>query len=260
MMEKIRLEIIDRVSEYFRNKNYVQACWLGWSDANNETDQYSDIDYFICANDEKIDFIFEEVQKILWKIWTLDYISTIYDSSNQKWQTFHISWTPESLHIEVWLIKKSIWMTFENWNPAFKPKIIFDKDNIIKFKEIDKIKLTNSIIQSLGEYKDFVKEYARVEKYIKRWNYIEATNYYIKYIFMPLVGVLRIYYTPILYNWWRIHISRHFPNDIVIKLEQLMKFNSFDDLEKNLNSAQKWFWEIVKNIEEKNDLLIIDLK
>lgn len=253
--EKLRQEIISCLKDYFIKKDYVCAGWLGWSDANNENDDYSDIDFFVCVDDNKINSIFEETRILLQEIGLLDYISAISDNWNKKWQTYHIVWTPASLHIEIWVIKKSVWMTFEEWHPAFKPKIIFDKENIIKFEPINKEKYIKWIQESLQEQKDLMGQYARVEKYIQRGNYIETTNYFIRFIFMPLVEVLRIYHTPLLYDWWRIHISRHLPKDIIVELEQLMKFNSLEDLDNNLKIGQKWFRETIDKIENKNNYL-----
>ncbi len=75
-----------------------------------------------------------------------------------------------------------------------------------------------------------MSESSRALKYIQRGEYIEATNYYIKYVYLPLVSVLRIKYTPLLHDWLRIHISRHFPQDVALRLEDLMRFNSLEDL------------------------------
>ena len=39
--KKLRQEIITKLSEYLIKKWYIYACWLGWSDANNESDEYT---------------------------------------------------------------------------------------------------------------------------------------------------------------------------------------------------------------------------
>lgn len=92
-------------------------------------------------------------------------------------------------------------------------------------------------------------ESSRAIKYIQRNNYIEATNYYIKYVYLPLVSVLRIKHTPLLHDWLRIHISRHFPKDVVLRLEDLMKFQSGEDIMRNIIVAREWFGEVVGELE-----------
>lgn len=248
----LRQEIIKKISNYFFDKSYIQACWLGGSDANNESDIYSDIDLFLCVDDLEIYNVFNEVLKVLLSIWKIDFESDIKDEWNQKIKFYHIAWTPESLIIDIWLIKKSERIIFEENHPFFKPKIIFDKENIIKFQQINKEELLIKIKDFINEQKDLIWQSVRLKTYINRWNYIEATNYYIKFVYLPLIWLLRVKYTPYLYNWGRIHISRHFPSDVIDKLENLMKIQSLDDLDSNLDICKNWFWEILKEIDTDN--------
>lgn len=249
--EKLRQTIIEKLKESFYKKSYVSACWLGWSDANNESDEYSDIDLFFCVEDFKVNNIFLEIKNVLLEIWNLDFESDIKNEWEQQIKFFHIKWTPESLIIDIWIIKKSKWIIFENGHPLFKPKMIFDKDNIIKFKDIDENKLINEIEEFIKIQKDLVWQSSRIKNYINRWNYIEATNYYIRFMYLPLVSILRVKYTPYLYNWWRIHVSRHFPDYVIKKLENLMKFSSINDIKNNLDIAKEWFIELELEIIEK---------
>lgn len=247
---KIRDEIMSKIKEHFYKLSYIHACWLGWSDANNEVDQYSDIDLFLCIDDGEEKKTFTEAHKCLSKIWKLDYVSDISSEWNQKWTYYHIEWTPESLLIEIWLIDKTQGMVFEEWHPCLKPKILFDKMNIITFQPLDPEVLAEKIQIHLIQQKELFAQHARVTTYINRDNYIEATNYYIKYVYLPLIWLLRVLHTPYLYNWWRIHISRHFPKETVHILENLMEFHSIKDIKENLEIAKKLFHQIEKDIKK----------
>ncbi len=66
-----------------------------------------------------------------------------------------------------------------------------------------------------------------------------------------MVGILRVKYTPYLYDWGRIHISRHFLRKVVLKLEKLIMFSNINDIDKNLEMIKNWFSEILMEIEEK---------
>jgi hypothetical protein len=142
-------------------------------------------------------------------------------------------------------------MQFIRNHPAFKPKILFDKENIITFCEPDSVDLQNKILAQLTEQKNLMMESGRAIKYIQRNEYIEAMNYYIKYVFLPLVSVLRIKHTPLLHDWLRIHISRHFPKDVVERLNSLMQFTSGEDILRNIPLVREWFWEVVQELERK---------
>lgn len=248
---KLREEIIHKLSISAGGVEGFLACWLWGSDANNEVDEYSDIDMFFIVKDDFFEEAFDACQKKLLEIWEFDYISDLKIEGSQTWKYFHIAWTPECLLIEIWLIKESDWMTFPLSHSYFKPKVLFDKCNFIKYVKQDEKELKENINRFIKEQEELFIESSRVKVYINRKNYIEATNYYIKFAYLPLVWLLRVKYTPELYNWGRIHISRHFPKTELERLEDLMRFTSINDLEKNINSINDWFNEVLNDIKTK---------
>ena len=77
---------------------------------------------------------------------------------------------------------------------------------------------------------------------------------YEKQILRPLVTIIRIIYTPSIYDYELCHISRHLPKDIVEKIESLYKVSSFEDIERNINLALdmlKQFEEQYNNSQQK---------
>lgn len=48
---KLREKIITLLRENFEQKSHVLAFWLGGSDANDESDEYSDLDLIFCVQD-----------------------------------------------------------------------------------------------------------------------------------------------------------------------------------------------------------------
>lgn len=238
-----REQIINHLKENLFKDNSVLACFLWWSDANNEVDEWSDIDFFICVQDSYLAHIFEKVKSILLSLSQIDFESKQQKEWNQTLKFFHLKNTHKSLIIDIGVILKNNITPFEKNHPFFKPKVLFDKENVIKFTAENADILSKNISDFKQEQIDFFSQRYRIITYIKRQNYIEATNYYIKILYLPLIWILRIKYTPKLYNWWRIHISRHFSKEVVNKLEDLMKFQNLEDLENNFVIASKWFEE-----------------
>ncbi len=246
---ELRQKIILHLQDYSESDPHVFAYWIGGSDANNESDIYSDLDLCFCVQDGKEDIFLKNTQKRLEILWVLDYVENIDYHEKKMGQTFHISGTPESLLIEIIIVLKSQWMLFTRWHPAFKPKIIFDRAWVITFKEADEIELWKKIQWYLTEQRNLMMESDRASKYARRKEYIETTNYYIKYVFLPLVAVLRVKYTPELYDWLRIHISRHFPQSVVDRLNFLMQFTNCEDILEKIPQARDWFSEIVSELD-----------
>ncbi|MBE7074691.1 MAG: hypothetical protein E7376_01765 [Clostridiales bacterium] len=135
---------------------------------------------------------------------------------------------------------------FINGSITEVPKVIFDKKNIITFKEADKIdkELLKNVFE---EKKNRILQYSRVTKYIKRNQYLECFMEYEKQILKPIVTISRIIYTPDIYDYELCHISRHIPKDVVAKIEQLCKISSFEDIEKNISLSL----ELLDSFEKK---------
>ena len=62
---ELREKIITHLRNHFEPKSYILAYWLGGSDANNESDEYSDLDLFFCVQDGQEEFVLNEAQKSL---------------------------------------------------------------------------------------------------------------------------------------------------------------------------------------------------
>ena len=77
---------------------------------------------------------------------------------------------------------------------------------------------------------------------------------YITNIADPLVKIARLIYTPRHTDYVLCHISEHLPKEVVEELEKLYKVTNFNDIENNLDYANR----LLEKYEEtlKNDLLI----
>lgn len=62
---KSRQDIITLLQTHFFPKPYILAYWLGGSDANNETNEYSDLDCFFCVQDGVEEVVLKEAQQLL---------------------------------------------------------------------------------------------------------------------------------------------------------------------------------------------------
>lgn len=62
---KSRQDIINLLQTHFFPKPHILAYWLGGSDANNETDEYSDIDCFFSVQDGTEEQVLSEARELL---------------------------------------------------------------------------------------------------------------------------------------------------------------------------------------------------
>ena len=130
-------------------------------------------------------------------------------------------------------------------------KVIFDKDNIIRYKPFDLSEFSERNKARLEEAKYRRTQHIRVEKYIKRGLYLEAYAYYNRYVLEPLIDLLRLIHTPAYAHYYLIHISQHIPEAEKKKLEFFAKINSLVEIAERIPQAGEWFDMLVEAAERK---------
>ena len=125
---------------------------------------------------------------------------------------------------------------------AEKPLVLFDKHNIITFKETP-----GPNIEEFNNSKNRILQSSRVTNYINRNQYGEAYLKYIENIADPLVTIARIIYTPNHLDYGLCHINDHLPQEIVQQLEQFYKVGSFEDIENNIPKSKG----LLKTLEQQ---------
>lgn len=232
--------IVDFIKEFSISKDYVYAMWLEGADGLNQVDEYSDLDIWFDVEDSKRDFFVEELVENLSTLGKID--SKMNKVNLEIYQSnIHLENTSEYLTIDLAAQNDSRdrdSTCFVKGSITELPKIIFDKKNVISFKEKENVD-KGLLKQIFEEKKNRILQYSRVVKYIKRSQYLECFMEYDKQILKPIVTIARIIYTPEIYDYELCHISRHLPENVIEKIEKLYKVSSFKDIEKNIKLALK---------------------
>lgn len=227
--------IINYIKEYTMSKDYVYAMWLEGADGLNQVDEYSDLDFWFDVEDSKRDAFIEELIEKISEIGKID--SRMNKISSEIYQSnIHLENTSEFLTLDLAAQNDSrdrYATCFTKGSITEVPLVIFDRKNIISFKEPDKIN-KEELTNIFEEKKNRILQYSRVTKYIKRNQYLECFMEYDKQIVKPIITIARIIYTPDIYDYELCHITRHLPKEMVEKIEKLCKVRSFEDIEKNI--------------------------
>ncbi|MBS4535735.1 hypothetical protein GOQ29_08920 [Clostridium sp. D2Q-14] len=242
-----RENIINTLRNSFINNDNVYAFWLEGSDAIGTTDKYSDLDLWIDVEDDYEDKIIEKIKKVLSNISLIDFFHEKEHGHSKIRQMFiHLKGTSEFLIIDLCVQSHSREIKFTIENKDEKVKVIFDKNNVIQYRHLNKDEFKNNVHKRINEIKSLSRYYILlVEKEVKRNNYLEAFNYYHNYILSSLLELYRIKYEPTKKNYNLKHITRDLPIDVVEKLEYLYKISSIEEVEK----------KAIKSIELINGLL-----
>lgn len=126
-----------------------------------------------------------------------------------------------------------------------QPLVLFDKAHVVRY--VSQLERLNALArhQRLQALKDTVAQVSRLDKYIKRDEFLEAFGYYQRWLLEPLIEVLRMQYTPLHPDYFIVHISRHLPSQVLRRLEALFKVNSVAEIESKHKEALKFFEETV---------------
>ena len=254
MSLQTREQIIEHIKENLQDNPNVFAFWLEGADVHNTVDEYSDIDIWLDVKDDHEEIILKELEKILSQIAPLDFSHEVdhpHPKIRQKF--FHLKDTPKFLIIDVCIQRHSREFWYTEGYKDEKAKIIFDKDNVIEFRDLDKNKLQKDLEDRTQELKKtFTFFQAWIEKEINRQNFLEAMWYYDSFIMEPLVELLRIKYEPTKKDFYLKHITKDLPADVVEQLNDLCKLNSLEEISQKSQKANEIFQETLKDLEKEN--------
>lgn len=247
-----RQTIIDALKENFEGNPSVHAFWLEGADAHDRVDQYSDIDIWLDVSDGKEDEILDEVEKNLTSLASLDFAyekDHAHPKIRQKF--FHLHGTPEYLIIDVCLQSHSREFWYTKGHADEKVKVVFDKERVIQFRELDGEKFTRELQQRVEELKKTYHFFqAWVKKELHRSNFLEAFYYYQQWSIEPLVELLRVQHQPTKKDFYLKHISLDLPKAIVDRLERLVQVNSLEDLRQKSQQANALFEETMEKLKK----------
>lgn len=252
-MKITRDKIINYFTDKIKNNSFVYAFWLEGSDATSTSDEYSDLDLWLDVKDGKEETINNLAKEIFSQVGEIDFIHKMPKPHAKIWHTiFHLKGTPPTLLIDFCVQSHSRKFVFTKELPDHKIKILFNKNNTIRFKHLDKtmqaVAVKNRIEELKKTYDFFLKSY--ISKNILRNNFIESIYYYQRYALEPLIEVLRIKHCPLKKDYGFKHISKDLPKSIQQQIETLYKVGNIKDIEHGIQKAKELFYCTIKEIEK----------
>jgi len=242
--------IIEKLYKSLEPLPYIHALWLEGADAIGTVDEYSDIDFWADIDDEYEKQAYKAVEDALSGIAPIDYKYVMnHGHPKIRQRIYHLANTSKYLMIDFcWQLHSRpkdeyAYYLGDNVEGA---KVIFDKDNIIRYKDPSDYAAANQEILEEAKYRR--TQHLRAEKYVRRGQYLEAYAFYNRYVLEPLISLLRLIYTPAYPEHYLIHISLHIPAHERERLEYFAQICSLDDIEKKIPLAGTWFDELVRRV------------
>ena len=247
-----RNEMINKLRGALEPLDFIYALWLEGADAVGGVDEYSDIDFCVDFEDEYEERVYETVENALSELTELDYKHVMkHGHPKIRQRVYHLAGTSEYLLIDFCFQLHSRprdEYAYYQGDSVEAAKVIFDKDNIIRYKPMDMSEFSAWNKHRFEEAKYRRTQHARVEKYVRRGLYLEAYAYYNRYVLEPLVDLLRLIYTPAHADYYLVHISRHIPEAEREKLEYFTRIGSLERIAGRISAGGEWFDELAERI------------
>jgi hypothetical protein len=231
--------------------DFVQAMWEAGAASFGRVDEWSDIDLQVASDDERVEDVFEVVERALESLSPID---AMYRLPEPTWhghsQAFYrLEEASPFLLLDFVVLKASAEDKFLQPEIHSRPSVVFDKSGVVRYDDFDAEAFAGRLRARLAELKAlFDLFHILVLKEVNRGNDIEALAFYQSYTLRPLVQVLRMLHDPTRHNFHTRYVHYDMPREAVERLRRLYYVADVSELPAKQKDAECWFAEIVSEI------------
>ncbi len=221
--------------------------WEAGSVSFNRTDEYSDIDLMIIAEDDRISDTFTVIEDALKGV---SEIELIYEVSEVRAEGFYqkfyrLKGAGRFMLIDLAIFPLSAEDKFLEREIHSEPLVYFDKGDYTKCDPINLEEYTTKIDKIKSENKTRFDIFEMIfEKNMNRGLYIEALDFYYFIAIPSLILALRLIHSPFHYAFRSKYIHYDLPLDDVKRLESLFFVKDREDLNAKYKVLKEWFYEV----------------
>lgn len=234
-----RAKIVNHLRDRLELRDDIYALWIEGSVPQGYADELSDIDLWLSVDDDKIFTIYSDIELILADIAPIDFRYVVKNKGEIGQNIYHLRGMSEFLTIDI--NTQSISRDPQDAvlvKGIDDAEVIFDKRNIIKFKERE---LANIDLEAKRKkLQDFYRQMKpSLLKNVRRGRDLEALYYY-HIILRYVTKFLRLKY-----GWYEKtnfdlkHIYRDVPEDEARNLERLYD-TRISEIEETLPELEAW--------------------
>ncbi len=128
-----RNKIVEHLRSNLEPRDDIYAFWIEGSGPQGHADEFSDIDLWVSTDDDKIFTIYNDIEQILSEIAPIDFRYIVKNKGELGQNVYHLQGMSEFLTIDINTqgISRDVYLV----KGIDDAEVIFDKQNIIKFKE-----------------------------------------------------------------------------------------------------------------------------
>lgn len=252
-MPVTRVPIIAACKAALESLPFVEAAWLGGSEAFGRNDQYSDIDLGATGPEDRWEETFARLERALE---ALSPIKTRLVLPMPTWhghpQRFYaLRDTDEFLRVDVIYLLPRNRAEFLEPTRHGRPVVLFDRTGALAPTELDwpahHARMRQRLVTLRQTFDMFWKQPV---KSALRGDEIEAVNWYFNFVLRPLIEVLRMKHCPARYDFAYRYTTIDLPADVVSTLRELHRVHGCDDVRAKVARAGSVFHETVATLAD----------
>lgn len=219
-----RQQIIEALSSHLRGIPWIRAAWLGGSDATDRTDQWSDVDIALIAEDDRVEDAFGEVHEALERLSPAD---LVYRLPTPTWhgheqEMIRLRDADPFAIVDLVVMKKTSANRFLEVERHGTAVVLFDHEGLVKPESLDWAAHSEKLRKRLLTLRShFELGQMEVRKAALRGAAVEAAYLYQVLCIRPLVEVLRMRHCPERFDYGPRYLDRDLPEDVRVALTSL---------------------------------------
>jgi len=246
-----REQITSAIREAVEPLDYVNAMWLGGSDAFQNADEWSDVDVQLDAEGGRVDDAFEAVETALLKLseFRLKHVLPKPTWHGHDQRFYRLKGASVHHFVDLVIMERDGGPRFNERELHGEPVVIFDKLGVIKSVANDKDKQREQIAAALSRHRDMATlTEGFVEKEVLRDNLLGAIYWHITFVNNALQQVVRMHHSPHRFTFSLRYADMDLPKEACDELRRLLQVDGLDDVLNKHRDAQKWFWKEAESL------------
>lgn len=222
---------------------YVHAFYEGGAIAHGRLDEWSDIDGYAVADDDRLEETMEAIRGALRSVSPIE----LEFVPEQHWpglmhRFFRLERASEFLAVDMAVIKLSSDTYFLEPEVHGESVFHFNKGGKVKVKPFDAASHATAMEARRAKLVERFRIFnCFVQKELNRGHWIEAVDLYQRVTLGSLLEMLRMRHNPVHYDFATRYVHDELPGDVVRRFERLSFVASPEDLRSKYRQATEWF-------------------
>jgi hypothetical protein len=224
--------------------------------AFDRLDSLSDIDLVLDVTPERVESVWDAIDRTLEGMAPLDYR---YEIPQPTWhgheqRFFHLAGTPQHLLVDVVIMKTGQEPRFDEVERHGNPVVLFDKDGIVASTHVDSDEMQAKLRARLQAIKQLLPlAYSLVDKEIERGRSLDAFGFYQRFVVDNLVVLARMKHDPNRHDFGFRYLALDVPEDVARQIESCCYVSDLDELSMRFRDAQELIAQLIEELDRELD-------